>query len=345
MKKIELIITADYEVFGDGTGAIDTCLIQPSENLMRIAEKHGASICFFVDVCEYWAFKEENVQSSSNSIPHYLKIENQLKDAIKRGHDVQLHFHPQWLDYSYDNGKWKLNMEYWRLANVEKLNGWTIHKLFEKGKQTLEEIIQPVKSNYKCDVFRAGAWSIQPEEKALQAMKELGFRIDSTVVPDKVFNNGRTFYDFSGTPNLPKWQINNLVTKEDEHGALEEFPIFSTKISGFRNFQFNAIQVLRKIQIYPNGCDFPAGPLRKKSMTSKILGVIKPQVKMLNCTDGISFEEMKYITKNAISKNKNEQKSIPIVAIGHPKTFANDNEFDKYLEWVNSMNEISFGCY
>ena len=202
MAKLNLIITVDYEIFGNGSGSVDHCMIAPTETMMSIVEKHAARICLFVDVCEYWAFKEVFEQGLTKE-NNALKIENQLKDAVKRGHDVQLHFHPQWLDYKFGNGQWELNQDYWRLPEVEKLQGWTIKKLFEKGKRTLEEMLQPVKSNYKCDVFRAGAWCVQPEEEVLSAMSDLGFRIESTVAPGKKYDDGRTVYDFSSVPDCP----------------------------------------------------------------------------------------------------------------------------------------------
>ncbi len=344
MAKLNLIITADYEVFGNGSGNVDTCMVAPTEKMMSIAEKHGASICLFVDVCEYWAFKaifEKGLTKENNA----LKIENQLKDAIQRGHDVQLHFHPQWLDYQFENGEWNLNQDYWRLPEVEKLENWTIKKLFEEGKKILEEMLQPVKSDYKCDVFRAGAWCIQPEEEVLNAMNELGFRIESTVAPNKAYNDGRTVYDFSSVPNLPKWKINDSVTSKDDGGNITEYPIFTIKIPSAQNFKFNRIKATRKIPNKPNGCSAIADSQYKKSFSKKMVDAVSSQVRMLNSSDGVCHEEMIYITQQAVKKYKNHVEEVPLVMIGHPKTFGNHEEFDEYLAWVKDQPEINFSKY
>ena len=55
--RLRLLLTADYEVFGDGGGCVERCLIEPSRELMEICEAAATRVTFFVDVCEYWAFK------------------------------------------------------------------------------------------------------------------------------------------------------------------------------------------------------------------------------------------------------------------------------------------------
>ena len=344
MAQLNLIITADYEIFGNGSGSVDSCMIAPAEQMMRVAEKHGARICLFVDVCEYWAFQdvfEKGLTKENNA----LKIENQLKDAIARGHDVQLHFHPQWLDYKYKDEKWELNQDYWRLPNVEKLGGWTIKKLFQEGKETLEEMLQPIKSDYKCDVFRAGAWCIQPEHEVLIVMKELAFRIESTVAPNKAYDDGRTVYNFSNASKLPYWKVSNSVTKEDSKGIILEYPIFTTKIPASKVFKFSRLKVSRNIANKPKGCNSISDTQYKLSFLKKLTKSVSAQVKMLNNSDGVPFEEMKYITEKAISKYEKERGQIPLVMIGHPKTFGNAEEFDKYLEWVVKQGKVTFGSY
>ena len=108
MTKLSFIITADYEIFGNGLGCVKKCMVEPTERMLEICDKYDATLTLFVDVCEYWAFKKaaDEVILYSEELPHIL-IEQQLQDAIKRGHDVQLHFHPQWLDAKYEAGELK----------------------------------------------------------------------------------------------------------------------------------------------------------------------------------------------------------------------------------------------
>ena len=50
------------------------------------------------------------------------------------------------------------------------------------GKQTLENMIKPVKGNYECLCFRAGGFYAQPSEDIIIAMKNVGLAVDSSLV-------------------------------------------------------------------------------------------------------------------------------------------------------------------
>ena len=169
MKKIKIIISGDYEIFGNGTGDVIECMIKPTYNFLKICEKHGAKYTIFMEMCEYWAFKNHSMELEKDLgyVPHE-EIERQLKDAIERGHDVQLHLHPQWLGAEYQNGEWNLNYEYLRLPKLPNGLGpidniYSLRGIFHKGKKDLEKMLRGVDKNYECYAFRAGWFCIQPE--------------------------------------------------------------------------------------------------------------------------------------------------------------------------------------
>lgn len=348
MGQLQLIITADYEVFGNGTGSVDCCMIQPTNTLLDICDQYGAKLTLFVDVNEYWAFKETHEKGlfENNENPA-LVIENQLKDAIKRGHDVQLHFHPQWIDYKYlGNGNWDLNYDYWRLPNVPDDR---LKELFVRGKQTLENILKPINPTYECNTFRAGGWCIQPEKKVLEIMTELGFKHDSTVAPNAKYDNGITYYDFSNAPDLPYWNVKDNVLKENEGGSIKEVPIFTTKVPSHKMAWFTFLRVIRSIPAKPKGCNgnSVSAQVNKQSKLSKLFDLLSGGTRMLNFSDAVTTEEMKYITRKAYKKYKSvlKQNGLSLVMIGHPKTFGNENEFKKYLAWLTKQPFSGFSTY
>jgi hypothetical protein len=351
MGKLNIILTADYEVYGNGSGCIDKCVIDPSERITQLCDKYNAKVTYFVDVCEYWAFKE--VQKSGkfeNGFDPAYKIEEQIKDFIKRGHDVQLHFHPQWLDYRYlGNREWQLNQEFWRLPDVDLRGENAIYDLFKQGKETLESILKTVKSDYRCDVFRAGAWCIQPEENVLKAMNRLDFRIDSSVAAGIKFNDGKTIFDFTDAKDgLPAWAIANNVCQPEKEGRLKEVPIFTTKVPGLKMFQFNALKVLKRIPFIPIGCSQNGQIYQKQSLFFKIIRSTQSQQRMFNFCDATSFEEMKFMTIQAKRKYRDylyNNVDAPVVVIGHPKTFGNAREFEKYLKWATGKEYLKFSTY
>ncbi len=345
MGKLKLILTADYEIFGNGQGCVKKCIVEPTNRILDICDKYGAKLTLFVDVCEYWAFKRAAVNGllKEPNLPHIL-IEKQLIDVVKRGHDIQLHFHPQWLDAEYQDNRRKVNNEYWRLPNVSKHPTWSIDKLFKEGKNTLEEIIQPIKPEYSCNIFRAGSWCIQDEEEVLDAMRKNNFIIDSTVASGMSLNNQHTFYNFKSTPNQPSWKIHNKVTLASEHGSITEIPIFSLLVPWYYNFYFKILKLINNISFTPTGC---INKNKKIYSSNHFSSLFKNHYRMFNFCDATTFQELKYFANFAIKKYMNiiVDQDVPVVVIGHPKTFGNDKDFERFLSWISKKEIFCFSKY
>ena len=343
MVDFKLLITADYEVFGNGSGDVQTCMVSPTESLLRICNQAKAKLTIFTDVCELWAFEEVegNGQWDLSYSPSKL-IKSQLTNAVLQGHDVQLHFHPQWLDYSYKGkGQWQLNHDKWRLPSLTEDE---IDALFKKGKETLEKLLKPIKSSYQCNVFRAGGWCIQPEELVLKAMRKHGFKIESSVAPGIANAQENRYFDFTTAPDLPFWHIDEKVTQASK-GELLEVPILTFEMDGFTRTRFLAKRAKRKIPLKPHGCQGYAETAHKKSKLTKAKEVLKKQYTMFNFSDATTVEEMRWFIEKARQKYKSVMGSIPLVMIGHPKTFANEKELKEFLFWAAKQNDLSFTDY
>ena len=349
MASVGLIFTTDYEIFGNGSGCVEKCMIAPTNSMVSILEKYGAKLTLFVDVCEYWAFEREFIRGTLKDDWAEM-IRSQLQDLAKRGHDIQLHFHPQWLDYSFDGQKWDLNYDLWRLGKLKYQDNEYpergLNQLFARGKKTLEDIITPIVPNYRCHVFRAGAWSMQPEGDVLKAMRDNDFDIDSTVASGLTFQDDYTFYDFSSSPELTRWRIENELCRVVEDGSILEVPIFTTNMPISKKLQFLSLKKKRGIQMKPEGCKGSSLATAGKSKLSKIMEVMGEKKKMFTFGDATSCEEMIYFARRArkIALEGN-QDQVPLVAISHPKTFANESELKKFLEWVSTSEGIVFSDY
>lgn len=350
MGKVGLIFTTDYEIFGNGSGCVEKCMIAPTESMAALLENNGARLTLFVDVCEYWAFEAEYAKGNLTKDWAGM-IKAQLQDLAKRGHDVQLHFHPQWLDYSYDGENWNLNYDLWRLGKLkfedDQYPERGLKNLFARGKKTLEDIIRPVDPDYRCHIFRAGAWSMQPESEALRAMSINGFDIDSTVVPSLAFQDDYTFYDFKKSPDAPTWKIQEYLCKQSSGGSILEVPIFTTKVSLLQRLKFLALKKKKAIKMKPEGCVGTSLATAGKGKLAKLKEVLAENRKMFTFGDATSFEEMMYFAKQAGKyAQRQDVEMIPLVAISHPKTFANEKELEKFLNWVNKESEnIQFTNY
>lgn len=102
MKTKQLILTFDYELFlGKDSGSVDKCLIIPTDKINIVLKKYGIKAIFFVDTTYLKRLTEKSVE-----YPQVLndlnKIKKQLSEIANQGHLLFHHFHPHWLDATYD---------------------------------------------------------------------------------------------------------------------------------------------------------------------------------------------------------------------------------------------------
>jgi hypothetical protein len=357
-----VILTNDYEVFGNGTGHVEHCLIKPTEKLLELCSKHEVPVTLFADIAEYWAFEEEEGKKAFSG--DYLpasKIRNQLIHAIKTGHDVQLHLHPQWLNYAYDaQTGWKLDLNMWRLPSLPYGNcgdRLSILGALDQAKKTLQDILKPASNDYECIAFRAGAWCIQPESEVLRALKDIGIKIDSTVVPGLSFNNGITEFDFRSCISVFKekayWYISEYLNRPgfNDCECLIEVPILS--VPYFIHKRFANKLKRKRLGLFNNPLSCRGTILSKElqdrkvtntNLFTKILNKIKRQ-EMVDFTIA-SADEMYYAVKQAIKMYKGKFERIPIVFISHSKVLGNENlrELERFILTAKAKG-ILFGKY
>ena len=213
--------------------------------------------------------------------------------------------------------------------------------LFRKGKQWMEDTFRSVQPNYRCEIFRAGGWCIQPEEEVLRIMAELGFRVDSTVAPGCYELNENRFFDFRQSPEKASWKIRNSVMKEEE-GVLTEIPIFTTNVSVMRRIWFEMGKRIRRIPGRAKNCSGYSESSSSKSKFDKGRQFLKQGRKMLNFSDGTSSAEMIWIMKQAIKKFEADPGNVPVVMIGHPKSFGDGRELDFFIKKYFDNSRIAF---
>jgi hypothetical protein len=222
--KIGLILTNDWEIFGDGTGDYFEIQHNPLAELLGLMKEFDARITIMAEVGQQFAHlalsdrldRAKEISSSWEEI---------LKDAIKSGSDVQLHIHPQWINADFDNGKWLLNMDKWAISS---LDGETIETLILKGKSYLETLLKSVKPDYQCIAFRAGAYCIQPSQLIIEKLLKAGIICDTSVTKG-LKNEG--FYDFSRAhSNILPWICSEKSVTEQGNSGLMEIPIYSRSL-------------------------------------------------------------------------------------------------------------------
>ncbi len=178
MRANNVIITIDYETWHPIPAGYEinwkNDMIANTYQLMDICERAGAKLTLMVEVCEYMWLKEKGRKEI------YLLIEQQLKDAVHRGHDVQLHMHPNWLPElgaKYEAGKWEWNWEY---ASCNEYPG-DLTKLIYRCKSEIEKIVKEVNPSYEVCAFRAGAYRVQPFQRISEALIKNNIICDTSV--------------------------------------------------------------------------------------------------------------------------------------------------------------------
>ena len=110
MKKY-IIFSYDYELFfGKKSGTVLETLIKPTNLLLDGMDKYGFKGNFFVD---WQMLKYLKQEGSKRTLSDYNLIVSQLRAIIKRGHRIELHIHPHWVDAKYNgDGTWDFSNYY-----------------------------------------------------------------------------------------------------------------------------------------------------------------------------------------------------------------------------------------
>lgn len=331
-----LILTVDYELFGDGSGCLEDCVLKPAERIMRIVERFDAPLTYFAEVLELIALADQE---------HDYRARDQLREAMARSHDVQLHLHPQWSSAKRETqGVWQLDMKHWRIGDLSKEE---VSSLVRQGRQWLESEIAIYIPGYRCLAFRAGGWCIQPSEKVIAALLEEGFEIDSTVAPGQWRAGQGEWSDFRAAPALPFWQVADDVCQPSGNGLLE-VPITTGTIGRWRHL--NALLQRKKHkngELAPGCIGSYRGPavsrwemLRAKMIRLQQLGNV-----MLDFST-MPADVLIDVSRQWIAHFAGRDELVQLVAIAHTKNFtaASEEALTAYLAWAKDAG-LRFSTY
>ena len=327
---MNLVLTFDYEIYGDGSGDVFTHMVHPTKRILSICEAHDIKATIYFEVIEYLKMKEvwnKGIDMGYKEDP-IAAIENQIKNAALAGHDIQLHIHPQWVMAEYDNG-WKVDFDNWRLGDYKGKPGYDLEDLIREGKEAIEALIRPVVPAYECIAIRAGGYNVMPSKKVYEAMLNTGLRLDSSVYPGGYESGALSRYDYRDAP-LDKdywWVKPEDFSKEAKDSMIMEIPVFALAQSRINKFNVERIKsaLLNKksaINAVKNKTD-------KMGLSSKIKYFLAKEAFTWDfCLFSSSLHKrfLRYIKRNLSSRREN------FVLIGHPKNFAAEKSFQKFIK-------------
>jgi hypothetical protein len=336
---LNVIFTLDYEIHGNGDGSSYDLMVEPTARLLDLFDECGAKLTIMADVAEILKFREYRDEFARDDY-HYEAIVAQLKDAIRRGHDVQLHLHCSYFNARYNNGKWEQD---WSEYNFAGLTEARISEVLRIGRNFLEEQLRSVDPDYRCYAFRAANWAVSPSRNVVRALVSNGFEIDTSV-----FKHGRreglVRFDYSNAPsNIVPWRADeNDICQENPESALLEVPIYCERRSIGAFISANRIYRVLSSRSHRIKNDQPnQQPVAKRAgLFEKAMSLLRPQAWKADfnqCTGNQLIGAL----QRAASKDDRGGADIPFVLIGHSKLFTRQNQrtLGSFLRFVGGARD------
>lgn len=321
---MNLVLTFDYELFGDGSGDVLEHMVKPTVHILDICEQHGIKTTIFFEVLEYLKIKDEWEKGNKMGYEQnpVQAIEQQIQRAALSGHDIQLHLHPQWVGANWQEDGWKLNMENWRLGDFS-YPSYTIEQLLYKGKNAIEKLIREVLPEYRCTILRAGAYNLMPSGKIYQAMKNVGLQADSSVYPGGYEQGDLSRYDYRNVSPAKDywWGDESDLRKEGNAKEVMEIPVFALsqrrihKLLNIDKIKSLLFEKQRKMS------SVAREKMNRRSMWQKL--------KFLFGKEAFTWDFCLFSTHlhkvffRYIEQNLSEERDT-FVIIGHPKSYQSD---------------------
>lgn len=372
MLRIGLILSNDWEVFGNGRGDFHTIQYEPTNKLIELCERHGAKLTLMAEIGQQWAHEKLGRQHGwAGDIAASWKT--QAKGAITAGHDVQLHLHPQWINATHDGENWSLDYSRYSLTSFSADDSVNT---INSAREYLEQLLSEADENYQCVAFRAGNFMVDPSDKYIRCITAAGIKYDTTVCKGQYLKNSFGSYDFRGAESacLP-WRVSekSLNRADGDRRNLVEFPILSEPYAESRagrrvlsklGWSGNQLELLRGGPVYRIAQErfklssasyrrhqellaqrrtrYPGGGLparRNLGQTVARYGdYIWRRSSLMLDYDNLMPEIAAAMVVNCYEKlaARNVDGYVPITAIGHVKNMINTEYVDEFLTFVTS---------
>ena len=339
MSKYNLWFTLDYEIHGNGDGNPIELMVEPTNRLMNLLEKYHQRLTIMADVAEILCFKQYLAETGHDDY-HVVEIEEQLRDAIRRGHEVQLHIHSSYFKAVHNGHSFDQCIEEYNMAalSIERID-----EMVTECVAYLEELLRPVKKDYKVWLFRAANWSMMPTENLYKVLVKHGITHDTSVFKGGV-QGGNVCYDYrEAYDNLFAYPASmQNINERDENGKLTEWPIY-TEMRPFWDF-ITPMRVFRMIRAklhrhkkstVKTAESANADKNDNRHVSLKSFFRLSPLKMDFNQVNSLGLRRMMRHVIERVESGKCNVENVDVVMIGHAKTFVSYNErtLEPFLRW------------
>lgn len=348
----KVLFTSDYEIHGSGMGSPRELVVEPTTRMLDQFDRYGAKLTIMADIGEILRFREYAEKTGVDRF-HHGEIAEQLRRAVRTGHDVQLHVHSSYFNATWDEASatWRQD---WREYDLASLSYERLREIVALGKRYLEETCRPARPDYACFAFRAANWSMHPSPNIVRALIDEGFRIDTSVWKHGRYDDLVKFDYGAAHSDLVPWPVDPRdVNLRDPAGKLFEFPIYTERQPLWTFLTANRVYRVVAQRLNPLPSPESADPMAARegrvetdtgsSSPQSFTAAVKGKLGMLfrlhpwkmdfnQCTGKQLVEGLKRVE----ARYGHHEFPLPFVLIGHSKTFTKHNErmLRPFLEYV-----------
>jgi hypothetical protein len=347
--KIYIALVDDWELRGNGTGCVEELQCKPMRKLMDIYESHNIHCTFNVEVMQQIYMRKYQEE--------YTELKEQadawdtaVLEAFRRGHDIQLHIHPQWKDAVYINGKWVLN-DNWDITKYQEAD---VRAMFTDCISYLKELLPSTPPPHFIS-FRSGSWFIAPSDFMMQVLIDKGIKIDMTIVGGFVSNTKHGQLDYSKIEEdfLPYYPDMHDARKVSGHTTeIVCMPTFNFIFPLVYRIPYYLKKIVNKLRVKGKSVSSDGGkeynewiPNYKMNLLQRINSEIKRQRYIADLAN-LSKIEMLCMIKSLYKKSKMSGKAIiPVIIENHTKNLSNPAQFyaiDKFVTKLVKDSNIHF---
>ncbi len=319
---IEFIFTLDYEIFGNGQGNLNDCIICPAEGLLDLFNNFGYPLVIFPEVLELEKIMEYKTD------PDIHRVGAQLTKFHKAGHEIGLHVHSWWARAYHENNGWQFDLGE---SNLCSLTAQRIQEILKQGLGFLRMILND--GSYQPVSFRNGLWAMQPTGKMALVLNRLNLRLDSTVFKGGLIKK----YGVDYRPSLKNgyfWKFLDDVNRHQDDGVLLEIPIYTELVPFWKMFP----RFLKKSHPRSDQNDSPrwGEEIRKGWSRAKDYMRLWYPRKLDYCF--MSSKEIISLFRKIIEfDKKTEDLYKPIVLVGHTKNLIDLKKVEIILRFIKEI--------
>lgn len=347
--RIYLALTHDWELRGDGSGDIEEIQFAPMRRLLEVYGKFGARTTFLPDVMQQVTFRRCQYAHPALK-PAADAWDQHALEALRQGHDLQLHLHSQWSDANYEGGRWSLRGE-WSLLKYDRAQ---VAGMLAESKSYLENLLQTVNPDYRCVAFRASALALAPSADLLSTLVELGIQIDVSVAAGFFLSNQTLQLDYRACeetflPYYPKMDDARKVSTQRE-------PIVCVPLNHFfgsrravtkQNFALARERLQRRRPAASAASTVrPQLDTQRSGVARVYEKLIEPAIRrkyFVSDTGRLNYALMREMLTQIRQRAVNSGLSkVPVVLTNHPKDIRDWDGLERFVGEVAEADDVEF---